>query len=172
VAHGAGDGAWIYGRGDTGTPAALPSGETGLAIGDALVASTFAGAGGRSVVRLRDPSTGAVVRDVEMPIWVSAGAWTSAGLVVTGYRDASMTSDGGLVLVDPVLASTRSLVDPSSFPQALGVPVARGDVVVSPSGRWAASNACGSGCARPRSSTSRVARSSVRCGRPRGSSGW
>ena len=39
-----GDGAWIYGRG-AGAPAELPAGETGLAIDDALVASTRAGAG-------------------------------------------------------------------------------------------------------------------------------
>ena len=107
------------------------------------MASTRAGAGGRSLVRLRGEPTGAVIADVEMPIWVSAGAWTSAGLVVTGYRDASMTSDGGLMLVDRDQHSVRSLVDPSEFPKALGAPVARGEVVVSPSGRWAASNACG-----------------------------
>jgi hypothetical protein len=107
------------------------------------VASTRAGIDGRSVVRLRELPSGAVVMDVEMPIWVSAGAWTSAGLVVTGYRDASMTADGGLVLVDPGQRLTRTLVDPSPFPQALGAAVARGEVVVSPSRRWAASNACG-----------------------------
>jgi hypothetical protein len=78
-----------------------------------------------------------------MPIWVSAGAWTSAGLVVTGYGNASMTSDGGLILVDPDHGSARSLVDPAAFPSALGTTVARGEVVASPSGRWAASNACG-----------------------------
>jgi hypothetical protein len=137
-----GDGAWIYGRG-SGLSAELPAGETGLAIDDGLVASTRAGAGGHSIVRLRDVPTGAVVADVELPIWVSAGAWTSGGLVVTGYRDATMTSDGGLMLVDPDQRSARSLVDASVFAKALGVPVARGEVVVSPSGRWAASNACG-----------------------------
>jgi len=137
-----GDGAWIYGRG-SGASTELPAGETGLAIDDALVASTRAGAGGHSVVRLRDVPAGAVVADVELPIWVSAGAWTNGGLVVTGYRDASMTSDGGLMLVEPDQRSARTLVDPSVFPKALGVPVARGEVVVSPSGRLAASNACG-----------------------------
>jgi hypothetical protein len=137
-----GDGAWIYGRG-AGAPAELPAGETGLAIDDALVASTRAGADGHSIVRFRDVPTGAAVADVGLPIWVSAGAWTSAGLVVTGYADASMTSDGGLMLVDPEKGSARSLVDPAAYPKALGVRVARGEVVVSPSGRWAASNACG-----------------------------
>ena len=95
------------------------------------------------MVRLREVPTGTVVAEVDLPIWVSAGAWTSAGLVVTGYRDASASADGGLMVVDPDQRSARSLVDPAAFPKALGVPVARGEVVVSPSGRWAASNACG-----------------------------
>jgi len=62
---------------------------------------------------------------------------------VTGYRDATMTADGGLVLVDPMDLTTRTLVAAAPFPKSLGTPVARGEVVVSPSGRLAASNACG-----------------------------
>jgi hypothetical protein len=98
---------------------------------------------GRSTLRLRDPDTGALVGEVRMPIWVSAGAWTDAGLVVTGYRDAAMGGDGGLLLVGVPDLSLTTLVAGGAFPKALGSPAARGEVVVSPSGRLAASNVCG-----------------------------
>jgi hypothetical protein len=138
-----GDGAWIHGRGADPSTTVLPAGETGLAIDDHLVATTRAAGDGRSLVRFRDIETDAVVGDVALPIWVSAGAWTPAGLVVTGYRDASMTADGGLVLVDRADLTVRTLVEPGPFARGLGTPVARGEVLVSPSGRLVASNACG-----------------------------
>ena len=138
-----GDGAWVYGRGDRGPLRRLPPGEAGLAIDAASVASVLAGSDGRSIVRFRERVKGRAIRDVAMPIWVSAGAWTSAGLVVTGYGDASMTSDGGLVLVSAETGATTTLVDAGAFAPVLGQPVARGDVLVSPSRGVVASNVCG-----------------------------
>jgi hypothetical protein len=138
-----GDGRWIYGHGEHGTVRRLPAGETGLAIDERLVATTLAGADGHSIVRFRDRRTGRTTIDVPAPIWVSAGAWTGLGLVVTGYGDASMATDGGLLLVEPDTASTSALVPSGPFSSALGRPAARGDVAVSPNGTTVASNACG-----------------------------
>ena len=77
------------------------------------------------------------------PIWVSAGAWSSAGLVVTGYGDA-LDDDGRRARPrSPGHDDRDLLVDGRPFPTRLGNPVARGDVVVSPSGRLVAANACG-----------------------------
>jgi hypothetical protein len=133
----------VYGRGARSTPRRLPADETGIAINEAFVASVVPTAGERSTLRVRDRATGRAVAEVPSPIWVSAGAWSSAGLVVTGYGDRSMTSDGGLVLVSPATLSATALVEAGPFDARLGLPVARGDVVVSPSGRLVASNACG-----------------------------
>ena len=135
-----GDGVWLYGRGAKAR--VLPAGEYGLAIDDRYVATTTPGADGRSTVHLRATATGAPVRDIQAPIWVSAAAWTPRGLVATGYGDASMSTDGGLVLMTPN-GSAAALVPAGPFPAALGSPVARGDVVVSQSRRVAASNVCG-----------------------------
>jgi hypothetical protein len=138
-----GDGTWVYGRGEHRAVRRLPADETGLTIDERFVATVLPAADGRSVVRFRDRDSGRVTRDVAAPIWVSAGAWTAAGLVVTGYGDASMAADGGLVLIAPDAASATVLVDAAPFPAALGRPVARGDVLVSPSGSTVASNVCG-----------------------------
>jgi hypothetical protein len=138
-----GDGTWVFGRGEHGVVRRLPPDETGLAIDDRLVATVLPGADGRSVVRFRDRASGRATRDVAAPIWVSAGAWTAAGLAVTGYGDASMATDGGLVLIAPDAGRASVLVDAAPFSAALGRPVARGDVLVSPSGATVASNACG-----------------------------
>jgi hypothetical protein len=138
-----GDGAWLHGRGATTAPDVLPAGETGLAAAERYLASTQPAPEGGSTLRLRDPGSAGLVASVVVPIWVSAGAWTGAGLVVTGYRDASMAADGGLLLVTVPDLEVRTLVEPGAFPEALGTPVARGEVVVSPSGRIVASNACG-----------------------------
>jgi hypothetical protein len=138
-----GDGTWVFGRGDRGVVRRLPTDETGLAIDDRFVATVLPDADGRSVIRFRDPESGRATGDVAAPIWVSAGAWTSAGLVVTGYGDASMAIDGGLVLIAPDAGTATVLVDAAPFSAALGRPVARGDVLVSPSGATVASNACG-----------------------------
>jgi len=138
-----GDGAWLHGRGATTAPDVLPSGETGLAADERLLATTQPAPDGGSTLRLRDPATAGLVASVVVPIWVSAGAWTGAGLVVTGYGDGSMASDGGLLLVTVPDLAVRTLVEPGAFPAGLGTPVARGEVVVSPSGRIVASNACG-----------------------------
>ncbi len=138
-----GDGRWLHGRGATTAPDVLPDGETGLAIDERHLASTLPASGGGSTIRLRDPDTGGLVGAVDVPIRVSAGTWTNAGLVVTGYPDATMRSDGGLILVTVPELSLRTLVEPRRFPAALGMPVARGDVAASPSGRVVASNVCG-----------------------------
>jgi hypothetical protein len=138
-----GDGQWVYGQGERGTVRRLPADETGLAIGDRLVASTRAGADGRSIGRLRDRATGRMTMELAVPIWVSAGAWTSAGLVVTGYGDSAMAGDGGLVAIDSDTATVTVLVAGGPFSRALGTPVARGDVLVSPNGDVVASNLCG-----------------------------
>ncbi len=135
-----GDGVWLFGRGRKARP--LPSGEFGLAIDDRFLATSTPGRNGRSTIHLRATATGDPVRDVEAPIWVSAGAWTSRGLVVTGYADAAMSGDGGLVLVTPA-GATEVLVPAGPFSAALGRPVARGEVFVSPSRTVVASNACG-----------------------------
>ena len=58
-----------------------------------------------------------------------------------------------------------------AFPAALGTPVARGEVVVSPSGGSSRPTPVGSGCATRRSSTSQRATSSGRSSPPKGSSG-
>ncbi len=138
-----GDGVWLHGRGAAPTRDVLPAGETGLGIDERYVATTVPAAGGRSTVRLRDPGSGRLVRAVDLPIWVSAGAWTRGGLVVTGYRDSSMAWDGGLVLVTVPDFAVRTLVAPRPYPERLGAPVARGEVVASPSGSIVASNLCG-----------------------------
>jgi hypothetical protein len=138
-----GDGRWVYGHGEHGTVRRLPADETGLAIDEGLVATTLAGTSGHSIVRFRDRRTGRTTIDVAAPIWVSAGAWTARGLVVTGYGDGSMTSDGGLLMVEPSSGTAAVLVAGGPFSIALGRPVARGDVEVSPSGTTVASNACG-----------------------------
>jgi hypothetical protein len=137
------DGAWVYGRGARSTPRTLPSDETGLAISEQWVASVVPVASGGSTVRFRDRDSGRAVADVRAPIWVSAGAWSSAGLVVTGYVDRSMSEDGGIVLISPAASTVTVLVPGGPFDAKLGRPVARGDVVVSPSGRLVAANACG-----------------------------
>jgi hypothetical protein len=121
----------------------MADGETGIAISDAWIATVVPNLDGRSTIRFRATDTGRLVADVGAPIWVSAGAWTTAGLVVTGYNDRSMTADGGLVLVAPDPATTTVLVAGGDFDPRLGVPVARGDVLVSPSGTRVASNVCG-----------------------------
>jgi hypothetical protein len=138
-----GDGTWVLGRGERGVVRRLPAGEAGLAIDDRFVASVLAGTDGRSVVRFRDVDSGRATRDVVAPIWVSAGSWTPAGLVVTGYGDASMATDGGLVLIAPDDGTVTPLVEASPFSPALGRAVARGEVLVSPSGATVASNVCG-----------------------------
>ena len=137
------DGSWVYGHGTRSIPRVLPAGETGLAVSEPWVASVVPGATGGSTIRFRAAASDRVVADVDAPIWVSAGAWSSAGLVVTGYGDRSMTTDGGLVLISPDARSTTVLVDGGPFDAKLGLPVARGDVAVSPSGRRVAANACG-----------------------------
>lgn len=138
-----GDGRWVYGRGSSSTPRVLPGAESGLAIDERYVATTVPNAAGRSTVRVRDRETGRRIADVDAPIWVSAGAWTSGGLVVTGYPDSSMGADGGLVLLTLPDFSPQVLVGPRPFPAKVGTPVARGDVVVSPSGAFVGSNVCG-----------------------------
>lgn len=138
-----GDGTWVFGRGDHGVVRRLPADETGLAIDDRFVATVLPAADGRSIVRLRDRDSGRAMRDVAAPIWVSTGAWTAAGLVVTGYGDATMATDGGLVLIAPDTGDATVLVDAAPFSASLGRPVARGDVLVSPNGVNVASNACG-----------------------------
>jgi hypothetical protein len=138
-----GDGPWIFGRGDRSPIRALPEGELGLAIDAMFVATMVPTPAGASLVRFRDTATGRRMRDVASPIWVSAGAFTSRGLVVTGYGDATMTADGGLLAIDPDDGTVTTLVSGAPFGTALGSPVARGDVLVSPSGRTVASNACG-----------------------------
>ena len=138
-----GDGRWIFGRGEHGAVRRLPAEETGLAIDERFVATTLAGSDRHSIVRFRDRSSGRTALDVGAPIWVSGGAWTTDGLVVTGYGDSSATSDGGLLLVSPDDGSLRVLVAGGPFLEGLGRPVARGGVEVSASGRTVASNACG-----------------------------
>jgi hypothetical protein len=138
-----GDGRWAYGHGARLAPRWLPDGETGLAVGGRWLASVLPGGHGHSTVRIRDRGNGRIVADVAAPIWVSAGAWAQAGLVVTGYGDASMTTDGGLLLIAPDGGTTSRLVPAGAFPAGLGTPVARGGVLVSPSGTRVASNACG-----------------------------
>jgi len=137
------DGSWAYGHGGRATPRRLPSGETGIAVSPRWVAAVVPAPDGRSTVRFRASDTGRLVVEVAAPIWVSAGAWSSAGLVVTGYGDHTMTTDGGMVLVSPEAASATVLVAGGAFDARLGHPVARGDVAVSPSGRLVAANACG-----------------------------
>lgn len=134
-----GDGIWLFGHGATART--LPAAEFGLAIDDRYVATSTPGPNRRSTVRLRSTSTGAVVRDIQAPIWVSAAAWTQRGLVITGYGDSTMRSDGGLVLVTAD-GPTEVLVPPAAFSPELGRPVARGDVYVSPSRQVVASNIC------------------------------
>jgi hypothetical protein len=63
--------------------------------------------------------------------------------VATGYGDRSMATDGGIVLISPDAGTVAVLLPAGPFDAKLGRPVARGDVDVSPSGRLAASNACG-----------------------------
>ena len=138
-----GDGRWLFGRGDRPPIRRLPAGEVGLAIDPTTVATVIPAADGHSLVRFRETATGRTLADVAMPMWVSAGAFAQGGLVVTGYADAAMTSDGGLLLVAPASGAVTTLVERGAFPAALGSPVARGDVLVSPSGRTVGSNACG-----------------------------
>ena len=138
-----GDGRWVYGRGSGATPRVLPARESGLAINESYVATTVPNASGQSTLRLRDRETGHKVADVDAPIWISAGAWTDRGLVVTGYPDSSMGADGGLVLLTLPDFAAQVLVEPRPFPAKLGTPVARGDVIVSPSGAFVGSNVCG-----------------------------
>jgi hypothetical protein len=138
-----GDGRWVYGRGSGTTPRILPAHESGLAINETYVATTVPNAAGQSTVRVRDRETGRRIADVDAPIWISAGAWTSGGIVVTGYPDSSMAADGGLVLLTLPDFAAQVLVEPRPFPAKLGSPVARGDVVVSPSGAFVGSNVCG-----------------------------
>jgi hypothetical protein len=138
-----GDGRWVYGRGSGTTPRVLPARESGLAIDETYVATTVPNASGQSTVRVRDRETGRKVADVDAPIWISAGAWASGGLVVTGYPDSAMGADGGLVLLALPDFAAQVLVEPRPFPAKLGTPVARGDVVVSPSGAFVGSNVCG-----------------------------
>lgn len=137
------DGEWVHGHGGRATPRRLPTGETGLAVSERWVASVMPGPDGRSTVRFRDRASGRAAGDIQAPIWVSAGAWSSAGLVVTGYGDRSMAADGGLLLVAPDTMTVTTLVEAGPFDERLGRPVARGDVAVSPSGRLVAANACG-----------------------------
>jgi hypothetical protein len=138
-----GDGRWIYGRGEHGAVRRLPDEETGLAIDERFVATTLAGGDRHSIVRFRDRTSGRTLLDVRAPIWVSAGAWTPGGLVVTGYGDSSAMTDGGLLAVSPDDGTVRELVAGGPFSAALGSPVARGGVEVSASGATIASNACG-----------------------------
>ena len=138
-----GDGRWVYGHGEHGAVRRLPADETGLAIDERLVATTLAGPDGHSIVRFRERRTGRTTVDVVAPVWVSAGAWTPRGLVVTGYGDASMATDGGLLMIEPSTGTISVLVAGGPFSTALGRPAARGDVEVSPSGTIVASNACG-----------------------------
>ena len=135
-----GDGVWLFGRGTNAR--ALPVGEFGLAVDDRFVATSTPTGDGRSTIHVRSAATGARVRDVAAPIWVSAAAWTSRGLVATGYRDASMVEDGGLVLISAA-GAVEVLLPAGPFAATLGRPVARGDVVVSASRQVVASNACG-----------------------------
>ena len=135
-----GDGVWLYGRRTNAR--ALPAGEFGLAVDDRFVATSTPTGDGRSTIHLRSAATGARVRDIAAPIWVSAATWTSRGLVATGYRDASMVEDGGLVLISAA-GAVEVLVPAGPFSSTLGRPVARGDVVVSASRHVVASNACG-----------------------------
>src|SRR6185295_15290364 len=117
-----GDGRWVYGRGSGTTPRILPAHESGLAINATYVATTVPNAAGQSTVRVRDRETGRTVADVDAPIWISAGAWTSGGIVVTGYPDSSMAADGGLVVLTLPDFAAQVLVEPRPFPAKLGSP--------------------------------------------------
>jgi hypothetical protein len=139
----AGDGRWIFGRGDRPPIRRLPAGEVGLAIDRSSLATVIPTRDGRSLLRIRDAASGRQLRDVAAPIWIATGAFTPAGLVVAGYRDVTMAADGGLLLVAPDTGAISTLVEGGPYPPALGALVARGDVLVSPSGRSVASNACG-----------------------------
>lgn len=138
-----GDGRWVYGRGNRPPIHLLPAGELGLAVDRERVATMLPTSDGHSIVRFRDTASGRELGDVPAPIWVSAGAFTPHGLVLTGYGDATMATDGGMLALRPGDAAPTTLVPGAAFAAAIGAPVARGDVLVSPSGRTVASNACG-----------------------------
>jgi hypothetical protein len=143
-----GDGTWVYGRAGVGILRDLPAGETAIAIGRTYVASTKPRADGVSHLRLREWRTGVLTVELEAPIWISTGAFRDDDLVVTGYGDASATSDGGLAVVGAGSNQLEALVPAAPFPADLGPSAARGDVHVSPNGRLAASYLCsGETCA-------------------------
>jgi hypothetical protein len=95
-----GDGAWLHGRGATTAPDVLPAGEDRARRRPSGISprrSPRRRAARRSVCAIRG-------RPGWSPRWSCRsgsppGRWTGAGLVVTGYRDASMAADGGLLLV-------------------------------------------------------------------------
>jgi hypothetical protein len=141
-----GNGRWVFGQAGTAIVRALPATEDGIAIGDRYVASVTARDGGMSHVVLREWRTGSVAAEIDAPLWVSAGAFRGNSLVVTGYGDAAATTDGGLGLIDPS-TGFRLLMAAGSFPADLAGRPVHGDVLVSPNGVFAATNACGTtGC--------------------------
>lgn len=138
-----GDGTWVFARGDRPPIRRLPPDEIGLAIDPSFVATIVPTADGHTTVRLRDTASGRRLLDVRAPIWVAAGAFTPSGLVVTGYADGTMAADAGLLLIETASGAIATLSEARPFASTLGTPVARGDVLVSASGRTVASNACG-----------------------------
>jgi hypothetical protein len=137
-----GDGVWVYGRAGTGMLRALPAGETAIAVGRTYLASTLPRPDGTSRLRLREWQTGAMAADLDTTIWISTGAFRADDLVVTGFGDARALSDGGLALVHAGSGRLEALVPEAPFAAGLGPTPSRGDVFVSPNGRFAASYLC------------------------------
>ena len=91
--------------------------------------------------------TGRVEFERALPMWVSAAAAAGNRLLLTGYGDQSLESDGGLIVVSPASGEMVALLQPRKFPDALGAEVRRGGIRVSGTAKTVGIYACGTlGC--------------------------
>jgi hypothetical protein len=137
------DGRWEWGEAGRGGRHLVRLGEAGLAVGGTwLVSATSNGTTSRLVVRDRASAT--VATDLALPFWVSSAAVAGDAVLLTGYGDSSMATDAGLSLVDIATGERRVVIAGGAFDARLGDQPMRGELHVSPTGRLAAVNACGS----------------------------
>jgi hypothetical protein len=137
-----GDDRWVWGKTGERERHELPSGELGLAVGDAWVVSALPTAG-KSRLIVRDMA-GATILESDLPFWVAAAAVTGDTLLLSGYADNSAASDAGVVAVSLPDGVIHELTAGGPFAAALGDTPSKGDFRLSGSGATAAINTCGS----------------------------
>jgi hypothetical protein len=140
-----GDGGWEWGEAGVAGRHQVPIGEHGVAVGGAwLVTDLPSGTTTRVIVR--DRHSGGTVLETDVPFWVSTGSIAGNSLLLAGYGDRTMSSDGGLVAIELRSGSMRVLVPSGRFADRVGILALHGDITVSASGNTAAISCGNAGC--------------------------